>query len=93
MVLQQVFVEAHVFFLRQDRVVGLHAVFLEERGISVENWISALTVYSERSANGTYPWPWISILVGFGQQLLMIGEVLALDVPSRGFSRQMSAYS
>jgi len=33
-VLQQVFVEAHVFFLGQDGVVGFHAIFLEELGIT-----------------------------------------------------------
>lgn len=33
-VLQQVFVEAHVLFLGQDGVVGFHAIFLEELGIT-----------------------------------------------------------
>lgn len=33
-VLQQVLVQAHVLLLGQDGVVGFHAIFLEELGVS-----------------------------------------------------------
>ena len=57
-VLEQVFVEAHVFFFGEDGVVGLEAVFFEHGGISdtgqfVSWWFE--DVSSSSGVRGAHP--------------------------------------